>query len=91
MAAGASPPAAAAPAAKTYDTTGKVEQITPAGMTFSHQPIAALGWPAMTMTFSKAAPDAFAGIKVGDTVHFVFKPSGDGYQLTTVEPAGGAK
>jgi Cu(I)/Ag(I) efflux system membrane fusion protein len=81
----------AAAAAQTYETTGKVEQITPAGMTFSHQPIPALGWPAMTMTFSKPAPDAFAGVKTGDTVHFVFKQSGDGYQLTKVEPAGGAK
>jgi Cu(I)/Ag(I) efflux system membrane fusion protein len=78
-------------AAMTYDTTGKVEQITPEGMTFSHQPIPALGWPAMTMTFSKPAPDAFAGVKTGDTVHFVFKQSGDGYQLTKVDPAGGAK
>jgi Cu(I)/Ag(I) efflux system membrane fusion protein len=24
-------------------------------------------------------------------VHFVFKPSDDGYQLTQVEPVGGAK
>jgi len=95
MASGAMSPAAthATPtaAAMTYDTTGKVEQITPEGMTFSHQPIPALGWPAMTMTFSKPAPDAFAGVKTGDTVHFVFKQSGDGYQLTKVEPAGGAK
>ncbi|WP_233838600.1 efflux RND transporter periplasmic adaptor subunit [Paraburkholderia sp. ZP32-5] len=81
----------AAASGQTYETTGKVEQITPAGMTFSHQPIPALGWPAMTMSFSKPAPDAFSGVKVGDTVHFVFKQSGDAYQLTTVEPAGGAK
>jgi Cu(I)/Ag(I) efflux system membrane fusion protein len=83
---------ASAPAAgQTYETTGKVEQIAPTGMTFSHQPIPALGWPAMTMSFNKPAPDAFAGVKVGDTVHFVFRQSGDGYQLTKVEPAGGAK
>jgi membrane fusion protein, copper/silver efflux system len=91
---GASTPGAASPAAAappTYETTGKVEQITPTGMTFSHQPIPALGWPAMTMSFNKPAPDAFANVQVGDTVHFVFKQSGDGYQLTKVEPAGGAK
>jgi membrane fusion protein, copper/silver efflux system len=87
----ASAPAAAAAAASTYETTGKVEQITPTGMTFSHQPIAALGWPAMTMSFNKPAPNAFADVKVGDTVHFVFRQSDDGYQLTKVEPAGGAK
>jgi Cu(I)/Ag(I) efflux system membrane fusion protein len=83
--------AAAAASTSTYETTGKVEQITSANMTFSHEPIPALGWPAMTMSFSKPAPNAFAEVKVGDTVHFVFKPSGDGYQLTKVEPAGGAK
>jgi membrane fusion protein, copper/silver efflux system len=83
--------ASAAAAAQTYETTGKVEKITPADMTFSHQPIPALGWPAMTMSFNKPAPNAFADAKVGDTVHFVFKQSGDGYQLTKVEPAGGAK
>ncbi|CAB3751194.1 efflux RND transporter periplasmic adaptor subunit [Paraburkholderia humisilvae] len=80
-----------AAATQTYETTGKVEQVTPTGMTFSHQPVPALGWPAMTMTFNKPAPNAFAGVQVGDTVHFVFKQSGDGYQLTKVEPAGGAK
>ncbi|MFC0402137.1 efflux RND transporter periplasmic adaptor subunit [Paraburkholderia rhizosphaerae] len=83
--------ASATAAAPTYDTIGKVEQITPTGMTFSHQPVPALGWPAMTMSFNKPAPNAFARVKVGDTVHFVFKQSDDGYQLTKVEPAGGAK
>jgi Cu(I)/Ag(I) efflux system membrane fusion protein len=83
--------ASTAAAAPTYETTGKVEQITPTGMTFSHQPIPALGWPAMTMSFNKPAPDAFADVKVGDTVHFVFKQSDDGYRLTKVDPAGGAK
>ncbi|HEY4351520.1 MAG TPA: efflux RND transporter periplasmic adaptor subunit [Paraburkholderia sp.] len=92
--AGAPVPGASAPAAaagQTYETTGKVEQITPTGMTFSHQPVPALGWPAMTMSFSKPTADAFAGVKVGDAVHFVFRQSDDGYLLTKVEPAGGAK
>jgi Cu(I)/Ag(I) efflux system membrane fusion protein len=91
---GASAPAAvsaAAAAGQTYETIGKVEQITPAGMTFSHQPVPALGWPAMTMSFNKATPNAFGDVKVGDTVHFVFRQSDDGYQLTKVEPAGGTK
>ncbi|GAB7521325.1 efflux RND transporter periplasmic adaptor subunit [Paraburkholderia sp. 2C] len=91
---GASAPAAASAAAAappTYETTGKVEQITPAGMTFSHQPVPALGWPAMTMSFNKPAPNAFPEVKVGETVHFVFTQSDDGYQLTKVEPAGGAQ
>ncbi|MBP0593769.1 efflux RND transporter periplasmic adaptor subunit [Paraburkholderia sp. LEh10] len=83
---------ATAPAvAQIYETTGKVEKVTPKDITFSHQPVPALGWPAMTMAFGKPASDAFADIKPGETVHFVFRQSDDGYQLTKVEPAGGAR
>ena len=92
---GASPPApvsAPVPAgAQTYETTGKVEKITASDITFSHQPVPALGWGAMTMTFGKPSPTAFPDVKVGESVHFVFKPSDDGYQLTQVEPMGGTK
>ncbi|WP_168794082.1 efflux RND transporter periplasmic adaptor subunit [Paraburkholderia aromaticivorans] len=86
------PAVASAPAAaQTYETTGKVEKVTASDITFSHQPVPALGWGAMTMTFGKPSPTAFPDVKVGESVHFVFKPSGDGYQLTQVEPAGGTK
>ncbi|PMS21542.1 efflux RND transporter periplasmic adaptor subunit [Trinickia dabaoshanensis] len=89
----ASTPASAstAGASRTYETTGKVEQVTVAGITFSHRAVPALGWGAMTMTFNKPAADAFPDVKVGQTVHFVFKQTGDGYQLTQVEPVGGAQ
>ncbi|KWZ54272.1 efflux transporter periplasmic adaptor subunit [Burkholderia ubonensis] len=83
--------AAPAAAAQSYETTGKVEKVTAADITFSHQPVPALGWGAMTMAFSKPAPGAFADVKAGQTVHFVFKQSDDGYQLTKVEPIGGAQ
>jgi Cu(I)/Ag(I) efflux system membrane fusion protein len=84
-------PAPAAAPPQTYDTTGKVEQVTAGDITFSHQPIPALGWGAMTMAFGKPSPTAFPDVKPGQTVHFVFRQSGDGYQLTKVEPVGGAK
>ncbi|WP_438397126.1 efflux RND transporter periplasmic adaptor subunit [Caballeronia sp. DA-9] len=87
--------ASAAPApsadAATYDTTGKVEKVTAGDITFSHQPVPALGWGAMTMTFGKPSPTAFPEVKAGQVVHFVFKQSDDGYQLTKIEPAGGSK
>lgn len=85
------PAPAAAAAPQTYDTTGKVEQVTAEDITFSHQPVPALGWGAMTMSFGKPSPAAFPDVKPGQTVHFVFRQSGDGYQLTKVEPVGGAK
>ncbi|OMG74900.1 efflux RND transporter periplasmic adaptor subunit [Burkholderia ubonensis] len=87
---GADAPAPAA-AAQSYETTGKVEKVTAADITFSHQPVPALGWGAMTMAFNKPAPNAFPDVKAGQTVHFVFKQSDDGYQLTKVEPIGGAQ
>ncbi|RKF35711.1 efflux RND transporter periplasmic adaptor subunit [Paraburkholderia fungorum] len=82
---------AAAAAAQTYETTGKVEKVTPGDITFSHQPVPALGWGAMTMTFGKPSPTAFPDIKAGEAVHFVFRQSDDGYLLTKVEPVGGVK
>ncbi len=92
--ASASAPAAASPpaAARTYETTGKVEKVTADDITFSHQPVPALGWGAMTMAFGKPSPTAFPEVKAGQTVHFVFRQTDDGYQLTRVEPvAGGAR
>ncbi|MBY4696553.1 efflux RND transporter periplasmic adaptor subunit [Burkholderia latens] len=91
--AGVATPASATTAAAvpTYETTGKVEKVTASDITFSHQPVPALGWGAMTMAFNKPAPTAFQDVKVGQTVHFVFKQSDDGYQLTKVEPVGGAQ
>ncbi|GJH25353.1 efflux RND transporter periplasmic adaptor subunit [Caballeronia novacaledonica] len=93
---GAAPATSAAPvsvptATQTYETTGKVEKVTASEITFSHQPVPALNWPAMTMSFSKPAPDAFPDVKPGETMHFVFRQSGDDYQLTKVESMGGAR
>ncbi|WP_053293382.1 efflux RND transporter periplasmic adaptor subunit [Burkholderia pseudomallei] len=85
------PASAPVAAAQTYETTGKVEKVTAADITFSHQPVPALGWGAMTMAFNKPAPNAFPDVKAGQSVHFVFKQSDDGYQLTKVEPVGGAQ
>ncbi|MFM0033982.1 efflux RND transporter periplasmic adaptor subunit [Paraburkholderia strydomiana] len=84
-------PAPAAAAPQTYDTTGKVEKVTAGDITFSHQPVPALGWGAMTMSFGKPSPTAFPDVKPGQTVHFVFRQSDEGYQLTRVEPVGGVK
>lgn len=85
----AGPPAATA-AAQTYSTTGRVEQVTPGEIIFSHQPIAALKWPAMTMGFAKPSANAFAGVAAGQTVQFSFRQTPAGYELTDVKPATGA-
>ena len=40
-------------------------------VTIQHGPIAALKWPAMTMTFRVTTPAVLNGVTVGKKVHFV--------------------
>ena len=69
-----------------HTAEGKVESVTPDGITLSHGPVATLKWPSMTMGFAKAAPDAFPSIKPGETVRFTFKEGGPtGYELVSVD------
>jgi Cu(I)/Ag(I) efflux system membrane fusion protein len=71
---GAAPvaPPATTPSPALYETTGTIEQLTGNSVTLSHEPVPAIGWPAMTMTF--ALPDAsiVRGLKTGDRVRFGF-------------------
>jgi Cu(I)/Ag(I) efflux system membrane fusion protein len=99
-AAGQAAPAASAPASSaqapaaggTFSARGKVESVEPDGLTISHGPVPELQWPSMTMGFSKPDAKAFAGVKPGDTVSFQFRRGGPmGYELVTVQPAGGGK
>lgn len=71
---GAAPAAVAKPAATAalYETVGKIEQLTANSVTLSHEPVPAIGWPAMTMTFQLGAPTLVRGFKVGDRVRFGF-------------------
>ena len=67
--------AAAAKSASTaalYETVGKIEQITATSVTLSHEPVPAIGWPAMTMTFQLPDPKIARGLKTGDRVRFGF-------------------
>ncbi len=72
-----SAPMAAAPktavsAPALYESVGRIEQLTPRSVTLSHQPVAALQWPAMTMQFHLADPKLAQGLKPGDQVRFGF-------------------
>lgn len=68
--------ASAAPAARSatslYETTGKIEQLTATSVTLSHEPVPAIGWPAMTMTFQLGKSGLARGLKTGDRVRFGF-------------------
>lgn len=64
-------PAAAGPIA----STGTVTQVDAAAgtITITHEPIAAVSWPAMTMQFTAENPAILQGIAVGDHVSFELK------------------
>jgi Cu(I)/Ag(I) efflux system membrane fusion protein len=72
-------PAGPAPAATApYQSVGRVEQIGPDKVTLSHQPVPALNWPAMTMTFRLGEPKLARGVKAGDRVAFAFEQTSNG-------------
>lgn len=73
--------------ATTYSATGNVTVIAGDRITISHGPVAGLGWPAMTMTFTASEPAMLRGISVGDRVAFQFRRSGNDYPLTALNKA----
>jgi Cu(I)/Ag(I) efflux system membrane fusion protein len=75
-------PTSSAPQA--YETTGIIEAIDAGSVTFSHQPVPALGWPAMTMAFHVADPALIRGYKRGDTVRFAFDQPNDNPTLRRI-------
>ncbi|MDP3748313.1 MAG: efflux RND transporter periplasmic adaptor subunit [Phenylobacterium sp.] len=77
LAAGASAAPAKA-ASALYESRGRIEALSAGSITLSHEPVAAIGWPAMTMTF-KLDPQTLAkNRKVGDQVAFGFEHRADG-------------
>ncbi|OLC66267.1 MAG: efflux transporter periplasmic adaptor subunit [Betaproteobacteria bacterium 13_1_40CM_4_64_4] len=82
----AEPPTAAV--AATHKGVGKVEAIGKDEVTLSHEPIASLQWPAMTMGF-KAPPNVMPqDLKVGDAVTFELRKRADGsYEITAIAKA----
>ena len=68
----------------TYTTTGQVASVADDSVTINHQPVPALGWPSMTMTFR--APDAamLSGLSTGAPVQFTFRQEGNQNVLTEI-------
>ena len=77
--------AEAAAAGSTVEAAGEIKSVdAKAGtLTIHHGPIAALSWPAMTMTF-KATPEALQAAKAGQTVKFTLKTADN--QVVAVQP-----
>jgi Cu(I)/Ag(I) efflux system membrane fusion protein len=90
---GGAAPAAAKPqpssAAQVYETVGRIETMDASSVTLSHQPVPAIGWPAMTMTFRVADPKLVRGYHVGDRVRFGFDQPAEGPTLRRMAREGG--
>jgi len=82
---------AAAPALQAAEPASMQMMAGPSGMgvvnqvdaerhviNLSHDPIASLGWPAMTMDFIAADTVDLSTVKSGDKVHFVLGEGEDG-------------
>ena len=77
------------PVAKSalYETRGRIEALTADTITLSHEPVPAIGWPAMTMTFKLGSPDQAKVAKVGDQVSFGFEQKPEGPVIRRLSPA----
>ena len=72
--------------AQTYRTTGVVKKLDKERrrVTIAHQPVEALGWPAMTMTFAVEDRKLLGKLRPGEKIGFEFIKRGNGYLLTGV-------
>jgi len=74
---------------------GKVIKVDPkvSEVTLAHEPIAELGWPAMTMGFKVKDSKQLSGLKPGDQVQFDLKtePSSDQYMIDRIDKQDGMK
>lgn len=85
QAATANMPEASQPQAnqQVYSGTGTIKSISGDQVTISHGPIAGIGWPAMTMTFT--VPDDLASeFTPGSQVDFSFRESAGQHVLTAI-------
>lgn len=78
-----SAPAPAGPIA----AVGTVTAVDVAAGTISldHEPIAAIGWPAMSMQFRAENPAILQGVAVGDRVNFELKSGAETAVVTMVQ------
>src|SRR5512135_1286713 len=75
--------------ASTASATGVVQlvKLEEGKVKISHEPITALGWPAMTMTFRVKDKSVLEGIAVGDKINFELEKGATGLVITRMEKA----
>ena len=69
---------------QVHSAEGDVTEVSGELVSISHGPVAAIGWPAMTMRFRAASPQLLQGVAPGDRVSFEFRKSGSEYVLTSL-------
>ncbi|PPZ25407.1 cation transporter, partial [Escherichia coli] len=69
-----------------YQATGTVKQWNADSVTIAHSPVAALRWPAMTMTFKLPAGSTFTALATNTPVTFSFEQQDSCYILTSITP-----
>ena len=76
-----------ASAAKTGHGTGVITALDPKAnrVTIKHRPIPAVGWPAMSMTFTASPPSLLKGLKVGQKIAFDVRTKGAAAEVTSVQ------
>lgn len=81
-------PGAGAGGETRASATGTIDSIDAANhrIVISHGPVAALGWPAMTMGFV-ATPGQIGSVQPGQRVAFEFVVRGAESTLTRIDPA----
>jgi Cu(I)/Ag(I) efflux system protein CusF len=72
------------PATPVYSAQGHIQAWGKKKVTIAHQAIAALNWPAMTMSFALPSSPVFTELAAGSAVHFSFIQTAQGYQLTAI-------
>lgn len=84
----AEPEGAVAPTA-VVSATGVVQQVKPeqGKVKINHDPIPALGWPAMSMYFRVKDKTVLEGIGAGDKVRFDLEKDAQGLAITRMEKA----
>jgi len=73
-------PAASAPAAAPpeHEGVGRIEAVSPDGLTISHGPIPSIHWGAMTMDFKPPPSGMPKGLKEGQQIRFKFHMDSEG-------------
>lgn len=70
-----------------YHATGTLKRWGKTDVSITHDPVAALNWPVMTMSFSLPENGDIQALPDGSKVTFSFRQTEDGYELTQISPA----